>query len=141
MRKLVYLCAMIVLLAGVSVQAQKKKARIGQIIINHNITVQDEVTRSYLVFDPNSGEYKFHRCKDDFEMAGFGFVKVDGCSITIEDMQLDHRVLSSVNECTQEAKAFVEVFAEVPFGTEPVNEVLDDRDMRDNTLSCVVDGK
>jgi hypothetical protein len=133
---------MIVLLAGVSVQAQKSgKGPISPIIINHSITVQDEGSGSYLVFDPNSGEYKFRRCKDDFEMAGFGLVKVDGCSITFEDMQLDHRVLASTNECTQEAKAFVEVFADLPFGTEPVKEVLDDRDMRDNTLNCVVDGK
>jgi hypothetical protein len=40
-----------------------------------------------------------------------GFVKVDGCMIQLEDVQAEHRIVASVNECTQEGKAIVEKFA------------------------------
>ncbi|MFY9608614.1 MAG: hypothetical protein WAU45_08375 [Blastocatellia bacterium] len=142
MRKLILFCAMILLVTGVSVQAQKERAPkpISPPIIefDHNISVEDDATGSFLVFDPNTGAYKFHRCSDGFAMDGIGFVKVDGCAVYLEDMQVDHRVLVSVNECAQEAKAAVETFAPtpVPLGFTPVKEYMSDRDMRDNSLSC-----
>jgi hypothetical protein len=59
-------------LAAVSVQAQKQEGPDRPIIINHSITVQDEVT-AIIWLDPNSGEYKFRRCKDDFEWPVLGW--------------------------------------------------------------------
>ena len=71
-------------------------------------------------------------------MSGLGIVKIDGCSIYLEDVQEDHRVLASVNQCAQEGKAAVEKFSFSKIGVEgeTVKEYLTDENMRDNTLSC-----
>ena len=148
-RTAILMCAMAILLTGISVEAQKKSqpapsqpAPIGPPVRQKDpITIEDDATGNFLVIQLDSGAYKFHRCKDGFGLSGTGVVKVDGCAISFEDNQDDHRVVASINECTQEAKALVEQFAPVPGFTyadaQPSSELLSDRDLRDNTLKCV----
>jgi hypothetical protein len=50
------------------------------------------------MFELASGDYKFSRCSDRFILKGVGFVKIDGCSIQFEDLEVDHRVVASVND-------------------------------------------
>lgn len=153
MQKLFFMCAMIVLVTGVSVQAQKKKLQpIGPPTpFDQVISIEDESTGSFLVFHTVGGKYKFTRCADGFTMSGKGFVKVDGCSIHFEDVQADHRVAASVDECTQEARALVEKFLPVsispntstdnppdisPFDVAPFKVFLSDKNIGNNVMDC-----
>ena len=143
MLRLWLVCLFIVSLMGISVLGQTKP--IAQptnppIRFDHEITIEDDSTGSFLVVDPNSGEYKFYRCSDGAYLSGFGKVKVNGCAISFEDASRDHRVLASINECTQEAKSAVEVFGGL-VNQKPLKEFLSDKDMRDNTLSCTPNQK
>jgi hypothetical protein len=103
------------------------------------ITVEDEATGSFIIFSPLAGEYKFFRCSDGTAMSGVGKVKIDGCSIYLEDVQPSHRVLISVNQCDQEGKAAIERFAvkDSSFAVVEIKAFLTDHNMRDNTQSCV----
>jgi hypothetical protein len=143
MKRLGLVCLFVVSLMGVSVFGQTKPilqpVDTPPIKFDHEITIEDDSTGSYLMFDPNTGEYRFNRCSDGAFLSGFGKVKVNGCAITLEVSARDRRVLATVDECTQVAKAAVEIFAPVlgPANTKPLKEFLSDKDMRNNTLSCV----
>ena len=140
MKKLCFVCAMVILLAGVSVQAQKKSAPkpLPPIIQLDNIIIEDDASGNFLIIAPTTGEYKFHRCSDGFTMSGVGVVRLDGCAVSFEDNEADHRVLASVNLCTQEGKALVERFGPVLSNAafDPLKEMLSDKSLGDNTLSC-----
>ena len=149
MKKTIFVFAMIVLTAGASVQAQKKPTQpIGSPLpFSQTISVEDDATGNYLVFFTGTGKYKFTRCSDGFTITGVGFVKVDGCTINLEDVQSDHRVVASVNECDQQAKALVERFSPeivssnqpasiLPFDVEPFKAILSDVNVSNNLLDC-----
>jgi hypothetical protein len=148
MRKLIVMCAIMVLGAAGPVQAQKGIKLIGPPIpFDQTLSIEDDANGSFLVFDTGSGKYKYTRCIDGFTISGVGFVKVDGCSIFLEDVQSDHRVVASVNECDQQAKAVVEKFAPVsitpnnpvgitPFDVTPFKAFLSDQNMGNNFLDC-----
>lgn len=142
MQRLRLLFLFVVSSMAVSVLAQTKpviQPADPPIKVAHEITIEDDSTGSYLIFDPNTGEYRFNRCSDGAFLEGFGKIKVSGCTLSLEVSGRDRRVLASVDECTQEAKAAVEVFTPVlgPATTKPLKEFLSDKNMRDNNLSCV----
>jgi hypothetical protein len=131
---------LVVLMCGV-VNAQKGIQPVGPPVSStHDITIEDDATASYLIFDPVTGVYKFYQCSDGFSLSGTGVVKVNGCSLQLEDLQTGRRVLASVDDCTQVAKASVSTFALV--GQRNTSDVtarkitLADPDMRDNQLNC-----
>ena len=141
MQRLWLVCLFVVSLMCISVLGQTKpiiQPTNPPVRFDHEITIEDDSTGSFLVFDPNSGEYKFNRCSDGVFLSGFGKVTINGCAITLEYSGRDRRVLASVNECKQTAKAAVEIFGPVlgPANTQPMKEFLNDNDMRDNSLSC-----
>jgi len=112
--------------------------------INQRLSIEDDATGSFLVFDKGTGGYTFTRCSDGFTISGVGVVKVDGCAITLEATQSDHRVAASIDECTQQAKAVFEKFA--PAGISPNNPptvapfkaFLSDLNMSNNRMDCAV---
>jgi|ERR1044072_2735326 hypothetical protein len=139
MKRHVLFFATIALLMVASVSAQEKFTTASNDLPAQSelITVQDDRTGNYLVFSITNGEYKFIRCKDQFALSGFGKVKVTGCSVTLEDIKTDRRVLASIDECTQTAKASITLASPTPrFDTQPVKELLTDVDMRDSTTDC-----
>ena len=140
MRTIGLVCLMAVLLLSVSASAQKgiNPKPIPPIRFDHDINIEDDATGNYLIIDPMTGEYKFHRCQDGLTLTGFGVVKVNGCAISFEDVQTGRRVLASVDECAQQAKAVVQTFALTPraINADAVKEMLSDADMRDSKLSC-----
>jgi hypothetical protein len=145
MKKLIFMCVMIALITGASVQAQKKSIQpIGPPVpFNQTINVEDDATGNFVVFDTGSGKYRFTRCSDGLTITGVGFVRVDGCSITLEDVQPDHRIVVSANECAQAAKAIVERFAPspgslaiAPLDVEPFKAFLSDSNLGNNLLDC-----
>jgi hypothetical protein len=142
MRTVVLMSLIVVLMVSVSVSAQKGNTPTPKppiILFDHDINIEDDATANVLIIDPMSGEYRFHRCSDDFTLTGFGVVKIRGCGITFEDLTPGRRVLASIDECTQQSKAIVETFALIGSRTDvtTVKESLGDTNMRDNTLSCL----
>lgn len=150
MRKLLLGCGIVVLAAGGSVLAQKPIVIIGPPApFNQTISIQDDASGSFMVLDTGSGKYEFTRCADGFTISGVGFVKTDGCSIFLEDVQSDHRVVASVNECNQQGQALVETFApntsrkgavgiKGADGT-PFKLLLSDKNMNDNLMDCLAE--
>lgn len=142
MSKLTLICAMFVLVAGVSVKAQKQIRPIGPPIpFNRTISVEDDTTGNFLVFELATGNYKFTRCSDRFTLKGVGTVRIEGCSIILEDLQVDHRVIASVDECAQEAKSIVETFepsitTDSTVDNSPFKAFLIDANMGDNLMDC-----
>jgi hypothetical protein len=148
MRTIGLVSLMMVLMVSVSVSAQKRAqpqpVPPSDVQFDHKIVVEDDATGNFLVIDPSSGAYEFHRCSDGLLLGGTGAVSVKGCGISFEDLTPGRRVLASIDECTQRAKASVQTFAQIGKATDvwtntdapPVKETLGDADMRDNTMSC-----
>ena len=141
MRKSWLACLFVVSLMCMSVLGQTRpiiQPTDPPVRLDHQITIEDDSTGSFLVLDPNSGEYKFNRCSDGTSLSGFGKITINGCTISFEHSSRDRRVLASIDECKQSAKAAVEIFGPVlgPANTTTMKEFLSDKDMRDNTLSC-----
>lgn len=137
MRNLILVCAIVVLSGVGSALAQKPIVIIGPPApFDQTLNVEDDGTGDFLVFGTRSGKYAFTRCSDGFKISGVGFVKVDGCSIHIEDVQSDHRVVASINECDQQAKAIVEKFAQATDGVAPFKAFLSDANMGNSLLDC-----
>lgn len=141
MRTVGLVSLMVVLMISVSVNAQKQgglKPMPPVIQFDHDLIVEDDVSGSFLVIDPMSGDYKFYRCSDGFALSGTGAVKISGCSISFEDLTAGRRVLASIDECTQQAKAVVQTFALVGNTADvtTIKESLGDTNMRNNTLGC-----
>jgi hypothetical protein len=149
MKNIAFIFAFIILFAAFSVQAQQttgiKTAPQIQPAptpeYDNSITLEDDETGIFLVFSPLSGKYKYFRCSGGSPiamMSGTGTVKIDGCSVYLEDVQPSHSVLASVNKCTQEGKAAIEQFAlkDSPYDVMEIRAYISDADMRDNTLNC-----
>ena len=141
MRTVGLVSLMFVLMISVSVNAQKQvdlkpKPPVSQ--FDHDLIVEDDVTGSFLVIDPMSGDYKFYRCSDGFGLSGTGAVKIQGCAVTFEDLTPGRRVLASIDECTQQGKAVVQTFALIGSTADvtTIKESIGDTNMRNNTLGC-----
>lgn len=135
------LLAMIVMLASVSVQAQKKSAQ-GRLapptFQPQQVIIQDDNGNGFLSFDPASGTYKSNLCEYGYEFSGRAEVKIDGCNVYVSDLQPNYRIFASVNMCDHQAKCAFEVFA-VPslrFDIEPIFESWADADMRNSKAEC-----
>ncbi len=141
MRRTSLVLAIMVMLAGVSVQAQKKSAqgRIAPPVIQpQNMIIQDDSGGGFLLFDPASGAYKSNLCEFGYAFSGRGQVKVDGCNVYFSDIQPGYRIFASLNMCDHQAKCAFEVF-ELPnlgFDIQPILEYWTDTDMRNNTTEC-----
>ena len=148
MRTVGLMSLMVVLIMSVSVNAQKRvqpqPVPPPDVQFDHKIVVEDDATGNFLVIDPSSGAYEFHRCSDGLLLSGSGVVSVKGCGISFEDLTPGRRVLASIDECTQQAKASVQTFAQIAKATDvwtgtdapAIQETMGDADMRDNTMSC-----
>jgi hypothetical protein len=143
MRFIVLFSLVVVLLSSVSVNAQKGNVFTPKPIpiqYDHDLIIEDDATGSFLVISPMSGAYKFIRCRDGLALSGTGVVSINGCAISFEDLTPGRRVLASIDECTQQAKASVSTFALIGVATTSdalLKETLGDADMRDNTMTCL----
>jgi hypothetical protein len=138
MKRVVFITMSAILLFSFSVFAQKIQPR--PVPKPQLMTVQDDVSGSFLVFEMTSGEYKFIRCKDGAVLTGYGLVKetAEG-DYTFEHIQPDRRLTFWCNMTTHEGKGYVETFSRVTlrYDTEPINEPLYDSYMDDSVADCV----
>jgi hypothetical protein len=96
MRKFGFLLIVMILFAGVSVNAQKKRRLpVLQPPTPQSIIIQDEKGEGFMFFDVGTGAYKCRVCEYDYSVSGIGGVKTDGCVIyfsAIEDGVCGQRV-------------------------------------------------
>jgi hypothetical protein len=104
------------------------------------MTVQDDVTGNFLIFEMNSGEYKFVRCRDGATLSGYGLVKEISDEVyTFEHIQLDRRLVFVCNMNMHEGKGKVETFSRITpnYTIEPFNEAVYDKFMDDSKSECI----
>lgn len=143
MRIVVLVSLVVVLMLSASASAQKGNVispKPMPIQFDSDLVVEDDATGSFLIINPTTGAYKFYRCSDGFELSGIGVVTINGCAISFEDTTAGRRVLASIDDCTQQAKASVSTFLQPGTGANSdvaLKLTLNDADMRDNTMACL----
>ncbi|HKA21423.1 MAG TPA: hypothetical protein VKN18_24305 [Blastocatellia bacterium] len=111
MRKLSLVFGIIVMLAGVSVHAQRTiEPAQGSGPIRQNIIIQDDEGGGYFSVDGRWGTYVCNLCEYGVVLKGVAEIKVDGCFIYVTDSKDGYRMFGAINMCDQAAKFSVEVF-------------------------------
>lgn len=143
MRKISLLFAIIVLLAGVSVQAQRKSIKPGIQPIppptSMKVLIQSEEGEGYFIFNPTTGDYWCNLCEYDYELNGTkGQGKIDGCNVYFNVIEDGYSMFASANICEQQGKCAIQItkMPGVNFEIEPINEYWSDSDMRNNQAQC-----
>ena len=142
MRKLSLVFGIIVILTGVSVQAQRTLGpATGSGPIRQNIIIQDDEGGGYFSVDGRWGTYVCNLCEYGVIMKGVADIKVDGCFIYVTDSKDGYRMFGAINMCDQVAKFSVEVFA-VPTTNNllPTNGFIEywfDSNLKNNVEECI----
>ena len=140
MKKVSLVLAIIVLMAGVSVQAQKKNSRIQPIgpPVQKMLTVQDQTGGGFITFDLVTGEFKCNMCEYKFAFSGTGQVKVDGFNVYLTAVTDSYQIFVSLNMWDRQGKAVMQVFKSPggQFDIEPIQEFWEDLNIDDNSLNC-----
>jgi hypothetical protein len=141
MRKISLVFAIIVLMAGVSVQAQKKNRLQPNPIgppITSALTLEDQTGGGYIWFDMASGDFKCNMCEYSIEFGGTGQVKVDGFNVYLSAVTDKYQIFVSVNMWDRQGKAVMQV-VQSPDGQKDagsIQEFWTDLNIDDNLLNC-----
>lgn len=141
MRRIILLCAMAIMVTGLSAQAQKKHTRPQDRLppfVVQDVSMQDDSGGGYFIFNPATGAFKCILCEYGYALSGVGGVKVDGCNIYFSAVTDSYKMFVSVNVCDQQGKAAIEILRlpDSKFDIEPVLENWADSNMRDDTMEC-----
>jgi hypothetical protein len=145
MRKLSLLIAVVIVLAGLSVNAQISRSGpkgSPPIIEYPEIVLEDEDGAGFIRINPGTGAYKYVLCEyDAYTIESVGQVKIDGCNFYLTDLKETHRTLVSVNLCSQEGKCAMEMYkypaqpgVYIPL---PMEEIWTDSNLLDNAGECI----
>jgi hypothetical protein len=138
MRKLGFLLIVMILFAGVSVNAQKKRRLpVIQPPTPQSIIIQDEKGEGFMFFDVGTGAYKCRVCEYDYSVSGIGGVKTDGCVIYFSAIEDGYAVNAFVNACEQTGTCFISVTKVNGSDFEPWEEELVDPNLRDSQAACL----
>lgn len=147
MRRISLIFAMIALLVGIPVQAQKKAriAPIGPPIIEPTeILLRDDNGGGYLLVDLVSGAFKCEMCEYGLGWGGTGTVKIDGCAISFSIVTKEFRIFANANVCKNYGECVVDYFNAPPVpvpsaGTDVkyLHEYWVDGNLRDNKPDCI----
>ena len=130
MRRIGLVCALGVVLTAISVSAQS---------ISAEFCIQSDDGRSLIVFNRNTGDYKFTRCADNVAFSGTGQLSSDGCFIFLNDSRESYNVNVTVSMCAQAAKVAVDVPSPTPInGTQvpQMKEGFQDSNINNNPCGC-----
>jgi uncharacterized delta-60 repeat protein len=99
-----------------------------------DICVQDDVTRTLLKFNSQTGDYFFQNCKKGITLSGRGVVSQSGCKLDLYDSgpdnQFDRSVTAHVNICTRRGNVSVQI----PSSTTAT--MISDSNIDNNTGAC-----
>ena len=140
MRKLSILLTLIVMLASVSVQAQKKGIDPIGPPVSKVYSVQDQEGGGFMMFDLVSGEFKCQMCEYGYAFSGTGQVKVDGFNVYLSAITEGYHIYASVNVWERQGKAVMELYKDPVGGYDipPLHEYWTDLNMDDNYLDCFI---
>ncbi len=130
MRRIGLVCGWVVVLAAISANAQSASAE---------FCIQSDDGHAFIVFNRNTGDYKFTRCTDNIAFSGTGQLSSDGCFIFLNDSRETYKVNVTVNMCAQAAKVAVDVPAPTPINGSQVpqmREGFQDSNINNNPCSC-----
>ena len=130
MRRIGLVCALGVMLTAFSVSAQS---------ISAEFCIQSDDGLAFIVFNRNTGDYKFTRCTDGVAFSGTGQLSSDGCFIFLSDIRENYKVEVTVNMCAQAAKVAVDVPAPTPINGTQVPQMkvgFQDSNINNNPCSC-----
>jgi hypothetical protein len=145
MRKIGLVIGIIILLAGVSAQAQRRSQ---QPLPSSPpvpsspptvLSIQDQEGGGYLVFDVNTGEFKCNMCEYAFSFGGKGAVKIDGVNVTFSAVTDSYKVFVSLNMWDRQGRAVMETYQSPDGklgGPKADLEYWTDLNLDDNLLEC-----
>lgn len=140
MRKIGLLIAIIILVAGVSAQAQKKNG--AKPIVPPSppamLCVEDSDGGGFIVFDLASGDFKCSMCEYNYSFGGTGSVKVDGFNAYLSVVTDQYQIFVSVNMWDRQGKALMEMLKS-PDGKsniEAFREFWTDVNIDNNKMNC-----
>ena len=139
MKKLSILFTLIVMLVGVSAQAQKKAGTPILQPVSKILSVQDPDGGGYMWFNIATGEFTCNMCEYSYVINGKGQVKVDGFNVYMTALTEEYQIFISVNIWERQGKAVMEVF-QLPTGKidpRPIQEFWSDSNIDNNKLVCL----
>ena len=140
MKRISLVLGLILLLTGVSVQAQKKNKSIQPIgpPIKGLVSVQDQDGEGYISFDLLTGEFLCQMCEYKYTYRGVGQVKLDGFNVYLTAVTDSYQIFVSLNMWDREGKAVMEMFKapDEKFEIVPFKEFFTDLNIDNNSLSC-----
>jgi hypothetical protein len=96
-----------------------------------DVCVQDDTTRSTLLFNSQTGDYLFVKCgANGLSLSGRGLSRVMGGAITLEHNASDRRLLAKIDNSQKKGTASVQTFS--PSAT----HTIIDRNTADNACAC-----
>ena len=136
MKKVVLIIAIIGILTGISVLAQKKQPGVALTPKQSQLVcIQDDAGEGYMVFDLVTGAYKYRLCEYGALYTGVGAAKTDGCMTTFSAAGAGYAITASADLCGQQAKCIIDMIS--PYGGgAPYQEVLSDGNLRDSVDTC-----
>jgi hypothetical protein len=139
MKRLHVLVAVLIMLAGMAVQAQQKGPKPIGPPITQLVSVQDEAGGGYLLFDTVSGEFKTVMCEYGLGLSGKGLVKTENFNISFSVVTDSYQMSATISTWSRQGTVSIEVFkspnASADF--QPIKELWVDANITDNSLDCV----
>lgn len=142
MKRISLVIAMLVLVIGIPVQAQKKNRPIIQPppgIRPAGVLIQSDTGEGYMTFDLRTGAFLCNLCEYGYAVKGTGEVRIDGVNVYFSVIAEDYSVFASVNLFDHQGKCVVEIF-NIPGSTtdvQPLTEYLIDSDMMNSKAECL----
>ena len=117
MRRISLIFLAIILLAGVSVQAQKKNRNQGPAVRTpQTVLMQDDAGEGFMLFDLITGAFKCKLCEYDVYYSGVGSVKTDGCLVIFSAAGTGYTMSAYFDLCEQTLPIGVAVLEEAAVG-------------------------
>ena len=138
MRKLSIIFTLIVMLVGVSAQAQRKSPSPVIQPVAKILSVQDQEGGGYIWFNIVTGEFTCNMCEYGYVISGIGQVKIDGFNVYMGAVTDDYQMFISLNVWDKQGKAVIELFKfpDEKTNVRPIQEYWTDLDINDNKLAC-----
>jgi hypothetical protein len=136
MKKLSILFALVIMLAGASVQAQKIQPAPPP--VSKILSVQDQDGSGYIWFNVVTGEFTCNMCEYGYTFSGKGEVKVDGFNVYLAAVTDSYQIFVSLNMWDSQGKAVMEMFQSPQDKADlvPIQEFWTDLNIRNNSLQC-----
>jgi 6-phosphogluconolactonase (cycloisomerase 2 family) len=95
-----------------------------------DLCIQDESSGDLLRLNTTTSAYQLTRCLNGFTLSGTARLTRRGCTLTVQDLSTDRRIMAQIDTCSNRATASIQIFSQGGTFT------LTDRNMTNNTCHC-----